>query len=286
MMSSYLKHSLKRFIVTQVVVMTILVAIAVTLTFANDIIVNFQLKLEVLPKELLIFLGTHNIYAKEPPLLVFYMLLVIVNIIILGIGSYSAVNAVKKDEEDRSISFLINQPYSRNSIATNKLLSAIIISILYWITYIVIILLSIFVMSYITGVEFNSEILNILGVFYKGMALQILLTMIMMICSIDGTTSRSGYFVTYILLGTFTIGNIYKVFDLISFYQRVKMVDASIMEKITEITKMFRWVNSFGILNILVEREKEYITIVTLVSVAIAVILATITFMKYRNREY
>jgi len=58
------------------------------------------------------------------------------------------------------------------------------------------------------------------------------------------------------------------------------------MEKITVITKMFRWVNSFGILNILVEREKEYITIVTLVSVAIAVILATITFMKYRNREY
>ncbi len=131
-------------------------------------------KLAECPPEVVALLGIYDINEKHISLMVFYMVVILLNIVAVSKAAGAAVEVIKEDEENGSIRFFVNQTYNVDQVWIGKTVIAMFSAVAQWLVYIASMLLMVWLICYRCGSNFGLELGNVVTIGIRGIVFVVL----------------------------------------------------------------------------------------------------------------
>ena len=207
-------------------------------------------KLSECPPEVVALLGIYDIKAKHISLMIFYMVVILLNIVAISKVAGAAVEAVKEDEENGSIRFFMNQTYNCDKIWIGKTIIATVSALIQWMIYIVSMLLMVGLICYRSGSDFGLEAGNVLTIGVRGVIFVVLAVGICLLYSLKEELGMTyEYFCSNVFYGMFMIGNLYKVLDMLAYYTASAKMELY-LHKMESLFENLKILSPFSLLNV------------------------------------
>lgn len=240
-------------------------------------------KLVECPSEVLALLGIYDIKAKHISLMLFYMVVILLNIVAITKAAGTAVEAIKEDEENGSIRFFVNQTYSCNQVWIGKMIIAMVAAVAQWLVYISSMLIMVWLICYRCGIDFNLEFGNVLTVGMRGIIFVVLAVGICLQYSLtEEPTMTYEYFCSSVFYGMLFVGNLYKVFDMLAHYTASAKMELW-LHKMVDLLSNFRILSPFSLLNVFNIGKNPLPDFAYIAYILIAVVLIAVYGYMYRR---
>lgn len=240
-----------RGIIRSVIIFAIMLAVAVVINISlQGAMGQIEEWVSKWPVELLALCGVTKLGVKSLHITPYYMLIIIINIIAMCRCASVAVNAMIMDMENGRIKQYINQPFNRRELYWLKLVVAVVTAIVHWVIYFFMLFLATTMVCSIIDIQDSYELASIRHIFMDGIVYVITLFGICLLyCMNKRRSMTNGSFLTLVCTGSFFVGNMYKVFELIGYYMRRMQIDDKTIALMADRTERLRFVFPFTLLN-------------------------------------
>ncbi|MBQ2900555.1 MAG: hypothetical protein IJE49_01745 [Agathobacter sp.] len=240
-------------------------------------------KLSQSPVEVLALLGIYNIEQKHISLMIFYMVAILLNIVAISKAAGAAVEAVKEDEENGSIRFFMHQTYSCDQIWIGKMGVAIGSALMQWVLYVISMILMVGLICYRYDLLFAVEVQNVVMIGIRGGLFVVLAVGICLLYSLKEDLEMTyEYFVSSVFWGCFLVGNLYKVFAMLSCYTASARMEMQ-LRKLEGIFENLRILFPFTVLNVFHEGKMPLPNFTYIIYALITVVILLVYGYAYRR---
>lgn len=207
-------------------------------------------KLAKCPPEVVALLGIYDIKQKYISLMLFYMVVILLNIVAISKIAGEAVEVIKEDEENGTIRFFMNQTYTCNQIWIGKMLIAVGSAVVQWMVYIVSMVFMVWLICYRCGCDFSLELGNVVTIGVRGIAIVVLAVGICLLYSLTEEPDMTyEYFCSSVCYGMLMVGNLHKVLAMLSFYTASSSMEA-LLQKMETLFENLKILSPFSLLNV------------------------------------
>lgn len=251
----------------------------------HDILATGENAMESLPEAFFALLGMKSIKQMEVSKEVFFIIIGILNLFIMGMISIQSANIFEYGINLRAYAFFLYQPYGRVYYYIVRCLSSILYGFLLWIGYIIECEIALAVISAQTDTNY------IFGEYFIKMgAWGLLLVLFMIGAGILYSTLKSNIFsysniVISVIMICFLVGNAYKVPNLIAYYMRAVQRDTAIVDNIGNILNNFTWLHPLEQLNIFMIQSNQNSVGVLYTYVSVGIIFIIASFVIYMKKD-
>lgn len=240
-------------------------------------------KLAECPPEVVALLGIYDIKAKHISLMIFYMVVILLNIVAISKVAGTAVEAIKEDEENGSIRFFMNQTYTCNQVWIGKMIIAMVSAVVQWMVYILSMAFMIWIICYRYGINFNLELGNVLTIGIRGIVFVVLAVGICLLYSLtDEPGMTYEYFCSSVFYSMLLVGNLYKVFAMLSCYTASAKMEVW-LHKMGSVFENLRILFPFTLLNVFNIGKNPLPDFVYIAYILIAVVVIAVYGYMYRR---
>jgi len=240
-------------------------------------------KLSECPPEVVALLGIYDIKEKHISLMIFYMAVIILNIVAISKVAGVAVEAIKEDEENGSIRFFMGQTYNCDQIWIGKTIIAMGAALVQWVIYIVSMLLMVWLICYRSGSAFGTEAGNVLMIGARGI---IFVVLAVGICLLYSLTEEPGmtyeYFCSNVFYSMFMAGNLYKVIDMLACYTASAKMELY-LHKMESLFENLKILSPFSLLNVFNIGKTPLPGFAYIAYVLIAIVVVAVYGYMYRR---
>lgn len=251
----------------------------------HDILATGENAMESLPEAFFALLGMKSIKQMEVSKEVFFIIIGILNLFIMGMISIQSANIFEYGINLRAYAFFLYQPHGRVYYYIVRCLSSILYGFLLWIGYIIECEIALAVISAQTDTNY------IFGEYFIKMgAWGLLLVLFMIGAGILYSTLKSNIFsysniVISVIMICFLVGNAYKVPNLIAYYMRAVQRDTAIVDNIGNILNNFTWLHPLEQLNIFMIQSNQNSVGVLYTYVSVGIIFIIASFVIYMKKD-
>ncbi len=240
-------------------------------------------KLAECPPEVVALLGIYDIKAKHISLMIFYMVVILLNIVAISKVAGAAVEAIKDDEENGSIRFFVNQTYSCNQVWIGKMIIAMVSAVVQWMVYILSMAFMVWLICYRYRINFDLELDNVLTIGIRGIVFVMLAVGICLLYSLTDEPSMTyDYFCSNVFYGMLFIGNLYKIFAMLSCYTASAKMELW-LHKMENMFENLRILFPFTLLNVFNIGKNPLPDFAYMAYVLIAVVIIVVYGYMYRR---
>ena len=240
-------------------------------------------KLAECPPEVVALLGIYDIKAKHISLMIFYMVVILLNIVAISKVAGAAVEAIKDDEENGSIRFFMNQTYSCNQVWIGKMIIAMVSAVVQWMVYILSMAFMVWLICYRCRINFDLELGNVLTIGTRGIVFVVLAVGICLLYSLTDEPSMTyDYFCSNVFYGMLFAGNLYKIFAMLSCYTASAKMELW-LHKMENMFENLRILFPFTLLNVFNIGKNPLPDFAYMAYVLIAVVIIVVYGYMYRR---
>lgn len=238
MLKKDIKQEWKRVLKIVCFFTVILLLVSLGIILLKEKVIVLGQSIQKLPKEVKAFLGCSNPLEKDMALLIFELFLVLFDMIVLCVIALNAAGILKREESRRTISFYLNQMMGKNDYFLVKLAEILLFSVFLWGIYKSECMLCIRLLSHVYDDILTGETRLLFNMSIRGLAL-LLFTLGCVVFYTSGKkkSNGTGMMLFWLYAISFIMGNLYKVFELLAFYQESVKKDPQVFEKAGRILK-------------------------------------------------
>lgn len=240
-------------------------------------------KLSDCPPEVVALLGIYDIKEKHISLMIFYMVVILLNIVAISKVAGAAVEAIKEDEENGSIRFFMGQTYSCDQIWIGKTIIAVGAALVQWMIYIVSMLLMVWLICFRCGSAFDTEAVNVLLIGVRGIIFVVLAAGISLLYSLTEEPGMTyEYFCSNVYYSMFMVGNLHKVLDMLACYTASAKMELY-LHKLESVFENLKILSPFSLLNVFNIGKKPLPDFAYIAYVLIAIVVIAVYGYMYRR---
>lgn len=257
MLMNDVRYGYKALLKSIIVFLCLLIVPLVVTIVIQEYTGKIEKMMEIWPKELIALCGITNIQSKTFSIIPFYMILIIVNMVAICRCASVASMDMMRDEESGIIKHYINQPYTKLQIYIGKMIIAIVMALIQWFEYCLMLIMMVAILCKINGLRFEDELSDVYSISVRGIVFVIfMLSISILFNTIIDRSMSLGNFLTIICTISFFVGNFYKIFEIIGYYIRRLQGNENTIAFLADLTRNFRIMYPFTLLNILNTENK------------------------------
>lgn len=209
--------------------------------------VSLELALENFPEELIALLGLSKNNPQELCRQFFFVILSIISMISIGIICTGIIKGLKKEEQENTLIFYINQPWSKGAFWSIKFLAAAFRIVGLWLIYLMECLILIYFLSKSIPAYTNADYSLIFKIGKNSFCILIFSFGLCLLYSAKKYQQMGiGNLIITIYTLSFLIGNAYKLSDYMLYYLLAAQKDADQVIKIGNLLNRLHFLYPFS----------------------------------------
>lgn len=225
-------------------------------TVKQQVITQEMLEIMEIPREVFQLIGMVELQQVDAAYEIYLILMLVWNVVIFGMIISHSVHIWEVDEDAKNYLFYYGQVTTRVGYLLGRVVNGISSAFILW---------SIYICAMLTGIKVVSDQFGILASQVNGLIVEswkmgfsvavLMVSVGFLYAMIRNRRMSGGIYAQYVVMFLFSVGNMFKITQMVAYYQRVNQMNSLLMEHITDVlTKLqvlcpFACLNPFSILN-------------------------------------